>query len=439
MRATGLESSFHYTYRREVYASGQEVFMTQRVARPMKFAAFISIIISVAVIFAACQGAVGPKGDKGDDGDKGDKGDTTMGLPGFTPLQVKGDAPFVLINDVDNDDTNDELLNDPGEAVTIDLTDHFRGGTAPFKYGSPVVGGVASDGLVTIERVDDGPMYKFSVPADQATDGDGLSTWTVTITDDDGSTLDIEIKARRNDAPDGESAAVDATVGTQVPDMAPATPVACLTANANECASAAIDFTDDDDEEMLMFSAVSADPAKVEVVSWAAEEGVGNATNAVVVIRGLASTWVADTTPDDDAATVAGHIAVKVTVTATDRGGETAERTLEVEVDAAPTAAEALPSYAFTPTYTTDMITNLDEFFKDTEGEMFAPWLATGDDANVVVTSGGAFVSVMTDGTSLTITRKAAGGSAVITITATETDTAGPEQTVTGVINVTTS
>ena len=43
--------------------------MTQRVARPMKFAAFISIIISVAVMLAACQGAVGPKGDKGDDGD----------------------------------------------------------------------------------------------------------------------------------------------------------------------------------------------------------------------------------------------------------------------------------------------------------------------------------------------------------------------------------
>ena len=65
MRATGLESSIHYTYRREVYASGQEVFMTQRVARPMKFAAFISIIISVAVMLAACQGAVGKAGDGG--------------------------------------------------------------------------------------------------------------------------------------------------------------------------------------------------------------------------------------------------------------------------------------------------------------------------------------------------------------------------------------
>ena len=37
--------------------------MTKRVARPMKFAAFISIIISVAVIIGACQGAAGTPGE----------------------------------------------------------------------------------------------------------------------------------------------------------------------------------------------------------------------------------------------------------------------------------------------------------------------------------------------------------------------------------------
>ena len=46
----------------------------------MKFAAFISIIISVAVMFAACQGAVGKAGDKGDKGDKGDPGTTLARL-----------------------------------------------------------------------------------------------------------------------------------------------------------------------------------------------------------------------------------------------------------------------------------------------------------------------------------------------------------------------
>jgi hypothetical protein len=389
-------------------------------------------------MFAACQGAVGKAGDQGDPGAKGDQGDQgdrgPQGPPGFTPLQVKGDAPFVLINDVDDADADTDL-DDPGEAVTIDLTDYFRGGTAPFEYGSPVVDGSAtSDGPVTIERVDDGPMYKFSVPAAQA-DGAGLTTWEVTITDDDGSTLDIEIKARRNDAPTGADAAVAAIVGTQMPDMAPATPPVCP--DANECASAAIGFTDGNDEELLTFSAVSADPAKVEVVSVA--PATDDADNAVVVVRGIASTWADDTTPDDDTTNVAGHIAVEVTVTATDRGGETAERTLEVEVDAAPTAAEALPSYAFTATYTTDMIANLDDFFMDTEGESLAAWNDSGDDANVVVTSGGAFVSVAVNGDALTITRKAAGGSAEITITATEADGDGPEQSVKGVIRVTTS
>ena len=401
----------------------------------MKKVALFLMIVGLAVALVACEGPVGKPGEKGEKGDKGDTGDSTTGAPGFTPLQVKGDAPFVLINDVDDDGGTD--LTDPGEAVTIDLTDYFRGGTAPFEYGSPVVGAAASTGAVTIERVDNGPMYKFSVPADQS-DGADLSTWSVTITDDDGSTLVIEIKARRNDAPEGAETAVDATVGTQVPDMAPATPAACATANANECASAAIEFTDGNTaaEEMLTFSAVSADPAKVEVVSVA--PATGDADNAVVVIRGIASTWVADNMPDTEG-DQAGHSAVEITVTATDRGGETAERTLEVEVDAAPTVAEALPSYAFTATYSSDTITNLDDFFKDTEGETFAAWDIEGDDANIVVTSGGAFASVAIAGDELTITRKAAGGSAVITITATEQDADGPEQTVTGVINVTTS
>ena len=57
--------------------------MTQRVARPMKFAAFISLIVSVAVLFAACAGAVGPKGDPGDPGKDGADGkDGAPGAPG---------------------------------------------------------------------------------------------------------------------------------------------------------------------------------------------------------------------------------------------------------------------------------------------------------------------------------------------------------------------
>ena len=105
MRATGLESSIHYTYRREVYASGQEVFMTQRVARPMKFAAFISIIISVAVMFAACQGAVGPKGDKGDPGTDGTDG--TSGSDGINALIATTTPAEVLVSDKPDPDGGD--------------------------------------------------------------------------------------------------------------------------------------------------------------------------------------------------------------------------------------------------------------------------------------------------------------------------------------------
>ncbi len=87
--------------------------MTQRVARPMKFAAFISIIISVAVMFVACQGAVGPQGDKGDKGDPGAPGTPgTPGEPGVpgepAPLPLTGRAGAVLLDNLNSGDDMDE-------------------------------------------------------------------------------------------------------------------------------------------------------------------------------------------------------------------------------------------------------------------------------------------------------------------------------------------
>ena len=105
--------------------------MTQRVARPMKFAAFISIIISVAVMLAACQGAVGKPGDKGDKGDKGDTGTSGQsGAPGVSQLVALPSPAPILINDARVD----------GEAavgtIPTDLTaaSYFRGGKAPLTY-----------------------------------------------------------------------------------------------------------------------------------------------------------------------------------------------------------------------------------------------------------------------------------------------------------------
>ena len=65
--------------------------MTQRVARPMKFAAFISIIISVAVMLAACQGAVGKAGDGGATGPTGPTGPPGRDATPNTPPALKAD------------------------------------------------------------------------------------------------------------------------------------------------------------------------------------------------------------------------------------------------------------------------------------------------------------------------------------------------------------
>ena len=133
MRATGLESSIHYTYRREVYASGQEVFMTQRVARPMKFAAFISIIISVAVMFAACQGAVGTPGDTGPQGPKGDPGDTgDPGQSGTSALTPLPDPPAIMIND-SKEDGQTSVGSVP---AGLSASSYFRGGKLPLKFAA---------------------------------------------------------------------------------------------------------------------------------------------------------------------------------------------------------------------------------------------------------------------------------------------------------------
>ena len=82
--------------------------MTQRVARPMKFAAFISIIISVAVMLAACQGAVGKAGEKGDMSD-----DITAKLDGtmLTLTPVADSAHVINVFSVEITDAEDSNIS----------------------------------------------------------------------------------------------------------------------------------------------------------------------------------------------------------------------------------------------------------------------------------------------------------------------------------------
>ena len=83
----------------------------------MKFAAFISLIVSVAVLFAACAGAVGPAGPQGPAGKDGTDGTDGVqgpqgpkgpqGNPGDSSLVAKNRteaALYVVNNGLDDND-----------------------------------------------------------------------------------------------------------------------------------------------------------------------------------------------------------------------------------------------------------------------------------------------------------------------------------------------
>ena len=298
--------------------------------------------------------------------------------------------------------------------------DYFRGGKEPLMYGTPTRVGTAPTSSLDAMRVGDGPMYKFSVPEGQA-DGVDLNTWTVRVTDADDSTIDITIKARRNDAPTGVEAAVETTVGTQMPAEAPDMTPACPGATdsmTNECTSPAVAFEDDDAEEMLDFEAMSADDGKVRVVGTKA--ATDNALNAVVTVRGIASTWVADNDPDTEG-NQAGHLPVKVTVTATDQGKEMATRTLEVTVNGAPVASPMPNGTISAGTPGTYVVADVSKFFKDPEGATLTYAAKSSNEQAATVGD------ITGTPPALTVTRNAP-GTAIITVTATEPSSA-PQQT----------
>ena len=109
----------------------------------------------------------------------------------------------------------------------------------------------------------------------------------------------------------------------------------------------------------------------------------------------IASTWADDATPDDDTLDAPGPIPVEVTVTATDRGGETAERTLEVTDNGAPTAS-TIPNATISGTATTHVITSLVPFFEDPEGATLTYTAVSSDEG---------IATVAVSGNQLTVTK----------------------------------
>jgi hypothetical protein len=394
----------------------------------MKFAAFISIIISVAVMFVACQGAVGPKGPQGDPGTEG-----TPGRDAFVPLTLKPIGPMVVITD----GTDDDAMTVPGAATTIDLADYVRG-TADRTYGKP-----SSDIEVAANRVFDavlvGSMLTITPKETQPAQDDdkyAVETFTVTISDG-GETADkdLMIPARRNRKP-ANAADVDGLVGTQAPETAPDSAPACSAINntvANECYVDVI-FTDpdaannNDVEEKLTFTATSADTSKVDVVS------VGTAAPATplvarLVVKGVASTQVKDTDPGQEG-DQAGHTGVVVTVIAMDQGRATAKGKATISVDGAPQADGTIPNRNVKISSAEQtVLTNVAGFFKDLEAETLT-FVPMADDSKVVSTISIEENSETTLQELKLITN--ATGPTVITITATEatSQTNRPQQSV---------
>jgi hypothetical protein len=325
----------------------------------MKFAAFISIIVSLAVMIGACQGAVGKVGEGGDTGATGPTGPSgPSGPSGFTPLQLKGAGPFILISD--------KAASAVGDEETIDLSGYYRGGE-DVTLSDPVRMGSEDD--ITAKRV--GNMLTLTPDADG---GYEINTFNVDATDTDGADVTIVIRARRNRAPTIPSSAGTATVGTQAPETAPDMTGACPM--ANECVTV-LTFADADEqngEDKLTFTATSEDMAKVEVVKV---ETAADGVTARVFIRGVASTWVADTDTTNDVPDEPGHKTVKITVTAMDEDkqgavdtdGDSATGTINVTVDGAPQADGTMPDRSIKMSHTGSLVNNVRAFFKDPEDQ----------------------------------------------------------------------
>ena len=426
-------------------------FMTQRVARPMKFAAFISIIISVAVMLAACQGAVGPKGDKGESGEPGETATPTSGLPGTAALQALSIVAPTLLND-------DELVDDEGRKVsaaegasaddetktfTVDLSAYFIGGTPDYKYAfvdmdddeagvQNALQGDAADAVIDGEINNDTGMLEYTLTisdspsswaanlytigfVDDVTVTDHLgveATATVTImlnkepTFDDGGTGVVNdgsgitlvlgtMAGKRKDA-DGEDGALGAVENVHME---------C--AEINECVLDV--FGDDGDITVTVTGMTRDEKPDSGHVDWAPTDD-GN-----VKLIGLASTWDADATPAADSP-------ITVKLKAVDGRGLEAEASVLVSVNAAPTLSELGQSFVGSSHAVDKMLTLTNEvsaWFMNAEGGDTLAFTGESDNANIASIDDDDTTAALTDG-DVDITGVTLGRSTTITITATE-------------------
>ena len=416
----------------------------------MKFAAFISIIISMAVIFAACEGAVGPTGPKGDKGDPGAPGapgtSGNDGLPGTAALQARSNVDPTLLND-------DELVDDEGRTVdsvdatpadpetktlTVDLSTYFIGGTPGFTYEfvdmNGATAGLGNDLQADTDEVIDGEinnetgmleytltktaaewpgsLYMIGFVGDvKAIDDDGVAaTATVTIMlnrkptftdgDSDGIVNDSALvlgtmdgKRKNQDGDDTPSGAV-ANVN-----------MAC--AEINECVLDLV-FMDDGDITVTVTGMTRDDKDDSAKVGWETTD------DGKVKLIGLASTWDADATPAADSP-------VTVKLKAVDERGLDAEVSVLVSVNAAPTVSALGQSFVRSSHEVDETLTLTNEissWFMNAETDALA---YTGESKNADIASIDAddTSAVLTDG-DVDIAGVTLGRSTNITVTASE-------------------
>ncbi len=247
-----------------------------------------------------------------------------------------------------------------GQAVTVDVTPFFSdpdGGALTYTAAS------SDDGVVSVS-LSGSNLTATAVAA-------GTATVTVTATDPDGLTAT-------------QTAGVTVEAANQAPEAVGAIPPQTMTAGQTVTVDVSSFFSDPDGDE-LTYAAESSDAAVLTAsVS-------GSSLTATAVAAGTAT----------------------VTVTAADPDGLTAMQSVEVTVEAAnqaPEAVGAIPPQAMTAG--DEMTVDVTPFFSDPDGDELT-YTAESSDAAVLTAS--------VSGSSLTVTAVAA-GTATVTVTAADPD-----------------